>query len=366
MSDISPLQKTLLDWFDKNRRDLPWRKRYDPYEVWISEVILQQTQMDRGVAYIERFLERFPTMEALAAGDEEEVLKLWEGLGYYARARNLRKAAQQMVQKHGGTFPEDVDAARALPGVGRYTAGAVLSQAYNLEEPIVDANVERVLSRLFDVDAPIKSSQAQSFLWETARALIPKGRARDFNQAIMEFGNLVCGKKPSCMFCPLTEECEAYYLGIVDHRPVPAERKPAIPVEVASGVLVHDGYIFIQKRPEGGVWPGLWEFPGGNVEKGETPAECVVREFREELEWDVETTEKVAVIRHGYTTFKVTLTAFLLRFTGAYEGWPEPVLHNATEGMWVSFAELDKYTFPAGHRKLIDMMSRDMRYAWLV
>ncbi len=369
---LTPLQRGLLDWFEAHQRDLPWRGAYRPYEVWISEIMLQQTQMDRAVAYFVRFMTQFPDVNALAAAEEDAVLKAWEGLGYYSRARNLHAAAKRIVEEHHGEFPADPEVVRALPGVGRYTAGAILSQAFQLDEPAVDANVERVLARLFDVDDPVKSSQAQQFFWETARSLIPPGRAREFNQALMEFGALVCGKRPACMTCPLTEHCEAHYLGVVEHRPVPAKRKPPTPLATSTGVLVHRGRVFIQRRPEDKVWGGLWEFPGGGQEPDETAEQCVTREFAEELDWRVRVEEKIAVIRHGYTTFKVTLSAYLLRFAeddlgGAalQEDMPAPTLRAADEGRWVRFEELSTYAFPAGHRKLIDQMTRDLRYAWL-
>jgi A/G-specific adenine glycosylase len=347
-------QSRLLTWFASNARPLPWRANYEPYAVWISEVMLQQTQMERGVAYFERWMERFPDARALAAASEEEILKYWEGLGYYNRARNLRKAALRLVNEHGGRVPDDVEALRALPGVGEYTAAAVASIAYNQDVPVVDANVERVLARVFDVDTPVKEEPARSRVRVLAERLLPPGQSRDFNQALMEFGALVCSKKPRCECCPLAELCESRRLGIVDERPVPGKSQDIVTLDVVSGVLVRHGRVFIQKRLPRGAWPGLWEFPGGRIEPGETPEQALVRELREELDFGVETLGPFAPIKHGYTRYRVNLHCFFCRQT---QDNPTPTLTAATEYRWALPQELDEYAFPAGHRKLIDRMT---------
>lgn len=362
---MNSLQRTLLDWFAANQRPLPWRGEYHPWHVLVAEIMGQQTQLERVAARLPEFLERFPTAAALAEASEEEVLKAWEGLGYYARARNLQAAAQALVERHGGEIPQDLEAVRALPGVGRYTAGAVLSQAFNLPAPIVDANVARLFARLFDLDEPIASRDTQAFLWETAAAIIPAGHAREFNQALMELGALVCGKNPRCSACPLAGHCEAHRLNIVEERPVPTQAKAIIPLEVATGVLVHRGRIFIQKRLPHGAWGGLWEFPGGRVEPEETPHQAVVRELLEETGYPVAVTDKIALVRHGYTTYKVALHCFACRLEvdSAVEDIPAPRLTAAQDARWVTLRDLAHYAFPAGHRKLIDLMERDLRFA---
>ena len=265
-------RKDLLRWFAENRRPLPWRADYTPYRTWIAEVMMQQTQMDRGVQYFLRWMERFPDVAAVAAAPEEDLLKAWEGLGYYRRARNIQAAARVIMERHGGNFPTSYADILALPGVGPYTAGAIASTAYNEEVPCVDGNVERVLSRVFDIDTPVKEEPAKSRIRELAQALIPKGEARNFNQGLMELGALVCRKKPECERCPLVGLCESRHLGIQNERPVPGKKAAVTQIEVVCGVLLHEGKVFIQRRNEKDVWGGLWEFPGGCVEPGETPS----------------------------------------------------------------------------------------------
>lgn len=311
-SHLPELQQALLAWFAANARPLPWRRQYTPYEVWISEIMLQQTQMERGVSYFLRWMERFPDLPALAAASEEEVLHAWEGLGYYSRARNLLAAARLVMREHGGIFPSGPDAIRALPGIGPYTAAAIASIAFNLPVACIDANVERVIARVFDVDSPVKSGPAAARIAELARRLLPAGEARRHNQAMMELGALVCGKKPRCGQCPLARFCTALHLGIVHERPVPGKKAEITPIEVVTGVLSSHGRIFVQKRLPQGAWGGLWEFPGGRVEPGETPEQAVVREFAEETGLAVRVTAPLGVIRHGYTTYRVRLHCFAL------------------------------------------------------
>jgi len=357
--DHAAFADSLLLWFSQHKRPLPWRRDYTPYQVWISEIMLQQTQMERGVEYFLRWMDRLPGIAAVADADEETVLKLWEGLGYYSRVRNLHRAARIIVREHAGEFPGRLEHIRALPGIGDYTAAAIASIAFRQDVACVDANVERVLARVCDIDTPVKQKENMAFVRATAQALLPSGRAREFNQAMMELGALVCSKKARCEACPVRRWCEAHHLGIVHERPVPAARKPVSHIDVATGVLVHQGRIFIQKRPDHGVWAGFWEFPGGCVEPGETPEGTVQREFMEEMEFPVEHAGKITVIHHGYTTYRVTLHCFFLRLRSGAS--PAPVLHAATDHRWVRFGELADYTLPAGHRKLADMLATDLR-----
>lgn len=357
------LVEALLDWFARNMRPLPWRREYDPYHVWVSEIMLQQTQMDRAVAYFERWMRRFPTLRSVAEADPDEALKLWEGLGYYSRVRNLHKAAREIARRHGGELPLDHDALRALPGIGEYTAGAILSIAGNEPVPAVDANVERVFARIFDIDAPVKSPIAANYIRHIAAALIPPGQARMFNQALMELGALICGRVPRCGTCPLARFCQARRLGIVADRPVPGKKYGYTALEIISGVLMHEGRIFIQKRLDSGVWAGLWEFPGGRLEPGEEPGQGVVREFLEETEFSVAVRAYLGVVRHAYTRYRIAMHCFMCGFaaTPANGGRPpEPVLHAATDYRWVRPVELERYTLPAGHRKLLDAWMPDL------
>jgi A/G-specific adenine glycosylase len=364
MHDASDFTPLLLDWFAANSRDLPWRRTYDPYAVWISEIMAQQTQMDRVVTYFNRFMTQFPNVAALADADENMVLKAWEGLGYYSRARNLLAAARRIMAEHGGRFPAQLEDIRALPGIGDYTAGAIASVAYNSDAVAVDANVLRVLARIFDIDSPVKEPAGKARVLALARSLLPAGRARDFNQALMELGALVCRpKSPDCPSCPVREVCQAKHLGIVADRPVLTKTKDITPLLVATGVLSHAGCVFIQKRLPTGAWGNLWEFPGGRIEDGETPEAAITREYVEETAFDTRVAEKLAVIRHGYTTYRVTLHCFLLRLADRYDpaSLPAPVLTAAQESLWVRPNELSRFAFPAGHRKLIDSLARDLR-----
>ena len=338
-------RKDLLSWFAENRRPLPWRADYTPYRTWIAEVMMQQTQMDRGVQYFLRWMERFPDVAAVAAAPEEDLLKAWEGLGYYRRARNIQAAARVIMERHGGNFPTSYADILALPGVGPYTAGAIASTAYNEEVPCVDGNVERVLSRVFDIDTPVKEEPAKSRIRELAQALIPKGEARNFNQGLMELGALVCRKKPECERCPLAGLCESRHLGIQNERPVPGKKAAVTQIEVVCGVLLHEGKVFIQRRNEKDVWGGLWEFPGGCVEPGETPEQAVVREWMEEVGFKVAIVRPLDVIRHNYTTYRITLRCYQLRLEGEPKGCPVPEeLTEATACQWIAPQDIEGQT----------------------
>lgn len=353
---IKELGKQLLPWFAQHKRPLPWREHYTPYAVWISEIMLQQTQMERGVTYFTRWMQRFPDVASVAAASEEDVLRLWEGLGYYSRARHLHKAAQRIMHEHGGVFPSTIADIRALPGIGPYTAGAIASIAFGHSLPCVDANVERVIARVFDVDSPVKQEPAAARVHALALELVPQNKAREHNQAMMELGALVCRKKPLCEACPLAHICESHRLGIEKERPVPGKKAAIVPLNVVTGVLRCAGKIFVQKRLDSGVWACLWEFPGGRVEEGETPEQAIVREFQEETAFTVDVLEKLAVIRHGYTTYRITLHCFALSLKTAPDGLPVPKLTAASDYHWVSVADLDDLAMPAAHRKLADSL----------
>lgn len=360
-ANLPALQEALLAWFAAHKRPLPWRVNYTPYEVWISEIMLQQTQMERGVAYFKRWMARFPDIAALADADEEEVLRLWEGLGYYSRARHALAAARRIRDTHRGIFPSRLEDIRALPGVGPYTAGAIASIAFGERLSCVDANVERVVARVFDVDGPVKQEPAAGVIRQWALRLVPEGRSREHNQAMMELGALVCRKKPRCAACPLARYCASLHLGITDQRPVPGKRAAITPVTGATGVLACAGRVFVQKRRPDDMWGGLWEFPGGQTEEGESPEQTVVREFMEETGLDVVVTARHGVIRHGYTTYRLTLHCFGLALAAgaaAPDGPPPapPVLTAATECRWVTPDELESLAMPAAHRKLADRL----------
>jgi A/G-specific adenine glycosylase len=350
------IRQVLVEWFERTCRDLPWRRDYDPYRVWISEIMLQQTQMDRGVFYYKRWLERFPDIRAVAAAEEREILKYWEGLGYYTRARNLYKAAQVMVDMHAGHIPESYEILLSLPGIGPYTAAAIASIAFNHDIAVVDANVERILARLFDIDGSIRSTSTKKYIHQKAMELLPPGKARVFNQAMMDLGGLVCTpKNPACADCPVAAFCVALRAGRVHKRPVVSAHGKTIRIEMATGVLMHQGLFFIQQRLADDVWGSLWEFPGGRLEEGETPEETVIREYREETGFAVAIVAGITTVIHHYMKYKVVLHGFSCRLT---EERTEPQLRAAQDFRWVSPQELAQYGFPAGHRKLIEYMKK--------
>lgn len=343
------LQQNLLSWFDEHQRDLPWRHTYDPYQVWISEIMLQQTQVKTVLPYFERWIKRLPTLESVAAADEQTILKLWEGLGYYSRARNLQKAAREIVEKYGGLFPSDYDRIRELPGIGPYTAGAIASIAFNKDRPILDGNVIRVLTRLANDARNTREARMQKELWQWAEALIPKGHARVFNQGLMELGALTCTpKNPACGTCPLKEQCMAYDAGTQEALPNRGEREKSIAITVAIAILQKSNKIFIQRRQAKGLMAGLWEFPGGKVESGETPEQALKREVHEELNIDIENIEPFLRLKHAYTKYKVDLHCFTARPKST-----KIQLKAAQEYQWSPVTELAKLPFPAANVRVI-------------
>lgn len=351
------IREKLLPWFDMHQRDLPWRRATSPYAVWVSEIMLQQTRVNAVIPYYLRWMERFPDLPALAAAPEEELLKFWEGMGYYSRVKNMHKTARILVRDFEGAFPVDHAALLGLPGIGSYTAGAVMSIAFHRDYPAIDGNVERVFARLFDIGVPPKEKSARAFIRQAAQAMIPPGEAGRCNQAIMDLGAMIClPRNPVCPECPVLGLCESRRKGLAHERPVSSGRKPAERISVAIGVLVREGRVFIQKRSGTGLLPNLWEFPGGKIVEGESPEQALLREFREELEIEILGIEKIAMIRHSYTTFRVSLHAFLCE--PANPGL-EPVLRAAVEARWVTPAELDRYAFPAANRKLIEILREE-------
>lgn len=348
-TDIKFIQEGLLDWFEKNQRPLPWRVHYEPYQVWISEIMLQQTQVKTVLPYFDRWVKELPTVRSVAEAPEDKVLKLWEGLGYYSRARNIQKAAKQIVEKHKAEFPSNYDDILALPGVGKYTAGAISSIAFNQDRPLVDGNVIRVLSRLFLYTKNTRLPEAEKKMWEWAEAILPKGKARFFNQAMMEFGALQCTPSATdCEPCPLQSRCQAFKNDLVNEIPDRGPKKQLKNIKVAIAVIKKDGKIFIQKRPAKGLMAGLWEFPGGKVEKGETLKLALHRELQEECGLKVKNVKKIKQIKHAYTSFKVDLHCFEADYDSG-----EINLKAAADAKWVEVSELKKYPFPAANVELI-------------
>ncbi len=341
----------LVNWYHANARDLPWRKGNSAYEIWLSEIMLQQTQVVTVIPYFYRFLKKFPTVSDLAKAPVDAVLKQWEGLGYYSRARNLHKAAQQVVAQHGGQFPETLEEMNALPGIGRSTAGAILTFAMGQQHPLLDGNVKRVLSRLYDIDKLPNKVETQ--MWEySTELLLQTDEPYSFNQAIMELGATLCtGKHPQCLVCPVKAYCTAAANGTQYERPVKATKKPVPHHNIGAAVIWHKGKVLIQQRPKEGLLGGLWEFPGGKQEAGETIEETVTREITEELAMEVTVGDKVATVKHAYSHFKITLHAYHCTWVS---GKPTP--HCADDWAWVAPKKLNDYAFPKANLKVIEAL----------
>jgi A/G-specific adenine glycosylase len=359
--DFAALAARLIDWHAAHQRVLPWRDARAgvraAYPVWISEIMLQQTRVETVDGYFRRWMERFPTVEALAAADLQEVLKAWEGLGYYARARNLHKAARQIVAAHGGVLPADRKSLLALPGIGAYTVGAILSIAYNQPEPILDGNVKRVLARLYDIDQPINAPAVLRQLWEQARKIVeaaPAGAAGDCNEALMELGATICTpQSPRCLLCPLMAGCQAAAHGTQAARPVMPPRKQTPHYDVAAGVIwagaPYRSKLLIAQRPPDGMLGGLWEFPGGKLEASDAdlPA-CLRREIDEELAIKIEVGELLTVVKHAYTHFRITLHTFHARHVA---GTPQAI--GCQDWRWVALDDLASFPLPVTDQKIV-------------
>ncbi len=344
----------LLDWGATQRTHLPWRAadddgQRDPYRVWVAEIMLQQTGVTTVGPYFARWLDRFPTVQALAAAPLDDVLKAWEGLGYYARARNLHRAAQVVVNEYGGDLPNDADALARLPGIGRYTLGAILSIAFGQPAPILDGNVRRVLARVFAVQDDVRAPATERRLWDLAAALVPAHAPGAFNEALMDLGATICiPGRPRCLACPVLNLCEARQLGIQDELPVMPKRKQTPHYDVTAGVIWRGERFLVAQRPLDKMLGGLWEFPGGKRDAGETLAACLERELREELGVTVAVGEQVAVVKHAYTHFRITLYAFHCRLI---EGEPQPL--QVADLRWTTLAEVDQFAMAVTDQQIV-------------
>jgi A/G-specific adenine glycosylase len=353
MAALSPAsRRRLLRWFERHQRDLPWRRDRDPYRIWVSEAMLQQTQVAAVIPYFERFLAAFPTLADLADADLHDVLRLWEGLGYYRRARDLHCAARHVVERHGGCFPDHPDAAMKLPGVGRYMAGAILSQAFDRRLPIVEANTKRVLCRLFGRDADPRSAATQQWLWETAEQILPRRNVGEFNQSLMELGQTICtAKAPRCDVCPLATDCVARRLGRQERIPRASPPPRIVEVREAAVVIRRRGQVLLVQRPPTGRWAGMWEFPHGPLEPGETHESAADRIARSLTGMRIGAVTELLTLRHGITRFRITMVCFEAahqagRFASSFY----------TGARWVRPTELASYPVSSPQRKLANQL----------
>jgi A/G-specific adenine glycosylase len=346
------LVRSLLEWFSAHARDLPWRRTRDPYAIWISEIMLQQTQVRSVIPYWERWMRELPTIQALAAAPTDRVLKLWEGLGYYTRARNLHRAARIIRDDHGGAFPETFDAVLALPGIGRYTAGAVCSIAFNQPTPILDGNVIRVLTRLFAIGGNVRAKETNAELWKLAETLVRRARTPEhadrngcshLNQSLMELGATVCTpREPLCAQCPVARLCTARQRNRVEDFPALPPRPESVAREFSAFVVSFEDRVLVRRRPSGGVNARLWEFP--NMETtGATPdASAAARQCVGPL---AAAPKPLCVIKHAITRSRITLRVFAIT-ASRREARRFPAAH------WRSPSELDQLTLPSAHRRI--------------
>lgn len=351
------LRSRLLAWFSRHHRDLPWRHSRDPYRIWVSEVMLQQTQVVTVIPYFDRFLRAFPTLSDLAAAEVQDVLRLWEGLGYYRRARDLHQAARRLAAEHDGRIPDDPEALRGLPGLGRYTLGAVLSQAFDRRLPILEANSLRVLCRLFGITDDPRRGPAHRWLWKLAEVLLPMRRVGEFNQALMELGALVCTPAaPRCPDCPMAADCTARRLGLQAEVPLRATLPRTVEVQEAAVVVRRGDRVLLARRPESGRWAGLWEFPHGPLRPGEAHEEGAARLLGELTGLHASLGPELMTVRHGVTRYHITLVCFEARYRkGVFRSSFYP------QGSWIEPARLQDYPVSAAQRRLAQALTEPAR-----
>ncbi len=381
------VKNRLLPWFSDNARDLPWRRSRTPYRVWVAEIMLQQTRVDTVVDYYRRWMKQFPSWRALARAPQSDVLKAWEGLGYYSRARNLHAAAKIVCDQHKGdvskawknegdeplgrdrspsgprTSRRDVPTClKGFPGIGNYTAAAIASLAFNEDAAVVDGNVIRVLSRLFAYGGDIKSAAGKKNMQAWADELLVKGRAGEYNEAMMELGALVCVpvapkcRRPSGMRgadCPLQSVCAAFAKGKPDAYPVMKKKKKIPHITVGAAVTVNrKGEVLIAQRLEGDMLGGLWEFPGGKQEPGETIMECIARELKEELGINVDVGDFLMTVKHAYSHFTMTMHVY---FTKIISGRPRPI--HCADYAWVKFPNLGRFAYSKADLQVVEKLT---------
>jgi A/G-specific adenine glycosylase len=398
-SKLAKLVTALLDWFAKNARDLPWRRTRDPYAIWVSEIMLQQTQVKTVIPYWERWLRELPTITAVAKASPDKIHKLWEGLGYYTRARNLQKAAKQIVEKHGGIFPQNYDGVLALPGIGRYTAGAICSIAFNQPTPILDGNVIRVLTRIFGIAENPKEKETNAQLWKLAEQLVSHAKTRRsqrktfsknfaafaplreagwcslLNQSLMELGALVCTpRNPQCGVCPVKKLCVAFRENRVNELPNLGKREAATARHFVAFVAERNGRFLVRQRPAGVVNADLWEFPNVEIDpvRSSSPAKrdksahysgknsqsrvmsaAAVQKLdpeialaAEQLGFGAYEVKPLCTIKHSITRYRITLEAFQTQLGRTSH------TNSSKAGVWKTPAQMQQLAFTAAHKKL--------------
>jgi len=343
------IQIQLLRWFKKKGRDLPWRKTRAPYAIWVSEIMLQQTQVATVIPYYQKFLRSFPTISHLARATLSKVLKTWEGLGYYSRARNLHRASQIVANHFGGRVPDNLRDLLSLPGIGRSTAGAILSFAYNREAPILDGNVKRVLCRLFAISGNPVRGETEGLLWKISESLIPKGHSNPFNQALMDLGSILCTPTdPQCSNCPLRSHCKGKASGDPERYPTKGSKKRIPHINAVSAVIQRDGKVLLNRRPLKGLLGGLWEFPNWKIE-GEKMLR--LRNYiNREMGLNVKVKEFIGTFQQTYSHFKLTLQVFNCQH-----------LSGKRKGKWVPIRNLPLLPMSRIDRRIAEMIDEEIK-----
>ncbi len=342
----------LLRWYDRTRRELPWRETRDPYAIWVSEVMLQQTQVKTVIPYFQRWLARFPGVRELSRAEEADVLHAWQGLGYYSRARALKRAAELVVERHGGRLPSKSSELTALPGIGPYSAGAIASIAYGERVPVVDGNVIRVLTRVFALRGDPAKAPLKRELWRRAEELVPAARPGDHNQALMELGATVCvPEKPRCAECPLSKQCRGFASGLAARLPELAPRPKPTQVPMAAAVVKRRGRVaVVQLSASAPRWAGMWLFPAVELAAGEPAERGAERALFENAGLRATAAQKLGTVRHSVTRYRITLEVYECRASSAQASSPGP--------LWASAAELEGLAMPAAHRRIARWVAR--------
>ena len=352
--EIKSFQYQLHQWYETHQRPLPWRETNDPYKIWVSEVMLQQTQVKTVIPYYKRFLAQFPTLECLAKAQQHQVIKVWEGLGYYARVRNLHRAAQKVVDEYKTQVPENILDFKGLPGVGDYIAAAVLSIAFAIPLAVVDGNVMRVLARIFMNPEPVNKTSSATTYSKSATSLLEKNRPGIHNQAMMELGALICKpSSPDCPHCPIRKYCLSYQKKKVDDFPKRLKRRPTPEYHIAVGIIIKRNKLLITRRKSEGLLGGLWEFPGGKIEKDESPQEACLRELKEEVNLDVEIVSHLTQVKHAYTHFKIRMEVFICRYNDGRVRLRGPVAHR-----WITLNQIENFAFPKANHKFFALLRK--------
>lgn len=346
------LSDNLLAWYAEHGRELPWRRTKDPYPIWVSEIMLQQTRVDTVLPYYARFMARFPTLAALADAPQEKVLKVWEGLGYYARARNLHRAARIIVDRFDGHLPPLERELKELPGVGRYTADALGAMAFDRDTLAVEGNLRRVLTRLFDLHLDPRHAAGEREVRRHGRSVLPTGKASEFNQALMDLGALICTPRaPACLECPIATHCLAYHNGTQEQLPIRKPKQPLPLRQAVAAVLHENASLLITRRPEGGLLGGLWGFPSGFKEHGESDRLALSRVVKDQLGLEFEVDRPMPALAHVYTHFRAALQPFICRARSTSRH-----LRERSDVRWVKAEELD--SVPMG--KLDRMLATEL------